>query len=170
MFELREVTPEDKISYENYIREWQRHDEDITPTAMDPSVNNFETLLAQLKEDKHPKEDGRVPATMLFYFKGNEIVGAAHIRHELNDHLKLIGGHVGYGVSPHSRGNGYATKILESSLLFLKSLDVKKVLITCDEDNLPSAKVILNNNGIECDPHTRSNGIVTRRFWITLQY
>lgn len=168
MFEFREITLDDKVSYEKYIREWQAHDEDITPTAMDPSVNTFETLLAQLKEDKHPKENGRVPATMLFYFKDNEIIGAAHIRHELNDTLKLLGGHVGYGVSPDRRGKGYATKILKNSLLFLKSLDVKKVLITCDKDNLPSAKVVLNNHGTECDSHTRSNGIVTRRFWITL--
>lgn len=106
---------------------------------------------------------------MLFYFKDDTtIIGVAHVRHSLNDALKLYGGHIGYGVAPGLRGNGFATEILKDALQFLKSLNETRALITCDEDNYASVNVILNNGGIEAEPHKRDDGNLTRRFWIDI--
>jgi predicted acetyltransferase len=168
MFVLREITTKDKTAYEAYIKSWQNDNESIVPEAIDPTRNNFETLLEKLQEDKSPKDSARVPATMLFYFKDDKIVGVAHIRHELNDALKLLGGHIGYGVAPDERGKGYATDILAESLSFLKSNGVREALITCDDDNEASSAVIFKNHGIESEPHQREDGKTTRRFWIEL--
>ena len=66
------------------------------------------------------------------------------IRHELNEFLLKIGGHIGYGVVPEKRRKGYATSMLQKSLSYAKNIPLDKVLITCDEDNFGSIKVIEN--------------------------
>ncbi|WP_077603679.1 GNAT family N-acetyltransferase [Oceanobacillus sojae] len=109
-----------------------------------------------------------VPNSTYFLFVGNEIVGASNIRHELNEGLKEIGGHIGYGVAPNERNKGYATKILEYSLVYLKKMKVHEALITCNQKNHFSAKVIMNCGGVEGDSFKDEKGNITRRFWIPL--
>jgi predicted acetyltransferase len=91
------------------------------------------------------------------------------IRHELNEYLRTIGGHIGYGIRPSERNKGYASYLLNKALTKCKELQISQVLITCDEDNIGSTKVILNNGGIEDDVFITEEGQMKRRFWITLQ-
>jgi len=73
-----------------------------------------------------------------------DIVGVSRIRHnELSLH-----GHIGYDVPPRYRNKGYATELLRLSLEKAKIIGLDQVVITCNEKNLPSIKVICNNNGI----------------------
>ena len=60
-----------------------------------------------------------VPATYLVAVVDGEIVGRVSIRHQLNDFLKLYGGHVGHAVVPSKRKKGYATEILKTSFGFM---------------------------------------------------
>ena len=95
-------------------------------------------------------------------------MGMIDIRHELNEYLRTIGGHIGYGIRPTERKKGYASYLLKEALTKCKELHINQVLITCNEDNIGSAKVILNNGGIEDDLFITEEGLMKRRFWISL--
>lgn len=77
-----------------------------------------------------------------------EVIGAVNIRHRLNERLKQIGGHIGYGIRPSQRMKGNATELLRQALQIAKGMDIKQVLLTCDKDNIASAKTIINNGGL----------------------
>jgi predicted acetyltransferase len=109
---------------------------------------------------------GWVPATLLVADVGGTIVGRTSIRHALNDFLAREGGHIGYGVLKEFRGHGYATEILRQSLAIARGLGVDRVLVTCDDDNLASARVIERCGAILESVIAGENGVAKRRYWI----
>lgn len=86
--------------------------------------------------------DDRVPCTFLVAVVDDEIVGRLSVRHELNEHLARIGGHIGYATLPAARRRGYATAMTRAGLGLLASMGVDQALLTCDDDNTASATVI----------------------------
>jgi predicted acetyltransferase len=111
-------------------------------------------------------KEGRVPATFLMAESEGILIGRASIRHELNDFLFNYGGHIGYGVRPKYRRQGFATEILRQSLTYLHGLGVSDVLLTCDEENVGSIRVIESQGGI-LENMMEFEGILKRRYWIS---
>lgn len=111
--------------------------------------------------------DGHVPSTFLMAFVGERIVGRISIRHELNDFLLREGGHIGYAVVPEFRLRGYATEILRQGLEIARQrLGIARVLVTCDDDNIGSRKVIERNGGmLENVLQTPEMATPKRRYW-----
>lgn len=133
---------------------------------------DFSSYLNILHESKEGINlpEGNVASTSLFAFKGSEIIGKVSIRHWLNQHLENAGGHIGFGVLPNFRRQGYASQMLKESLLYCQKLGLKKVLITCDETNVSSAKVIEKNGGVFEDFFDPKDSSPRKmRFWITFQ-
>jgi len=108
----------------------------------------------------------RVRGAFLLATTGDEVVGRVSVRFELNDWLATQGGHIGYGIRPGRRGQGYATEILRKALVVARSEGVGAALLTCDPDNEASAAVIFHNGGVEDEPHTDAAGTTKRRSWI----
>jgi predicted acetyltransferase len=96
-----------------------------------------------------------VPNTFLVGVVGNTIIGRVSIRHELNEFLLQYGGHVGYGVVSSQRNRGYATQMLRLTLPIAAQLGIARILVTCDEDNLASRRVI-EKNGCSAGRYTDS--------------
>ena len=113
---------------------------------------------------------GHVPCTFLFAFsEGGELVGRVSIRHTLNEHLSREGGHVGYGVLPQHRRRGYAREILRLALFRCRDLGLARVLVTCDDENEGSWRVIEANGGaLEGRAPRASGGGLYRRYWVEL--
>jgi predicted acetyltransferase len=131
---------------------------------------DFIDLHEQYKRGEVP--EGRVPATFLLAESDGELVGRVSIRYGLNDFLFNYGGHVGYAVRPQFRGRGFATEMLRQSLKICSELGLEKVLVTCNDKNLYSAKTIENcggvlENKVLNDPE-EADGALVRRYWITL--
>jgi predicted acetyltransferase len=109
-----------------------------------------------------------VPSTFLFAFVGSRIVGRVSIRHTLNEFLEKVGGHVGYVVVPEFRRRGYATEVLRQALQLAGGrLHIRRVLVTCDDDNVGSIRTIENNGG-QLENVITGPGLEKpkRRYWI----
>ena len=133
---------------------------------------SFEDFVQQLHDNARgvnlPK--GWVPASMFWLIDNEEVIGRTHIRHELNDYLFKHGGHIGYYIRPSKRNMGYGKKILELSLAEAKKLGLKKVLVTCDDDNIGSQKIIEANGGVlENKVSTEEGKPQTCRYWIEIK-
>ena len=128
----------------------------------------FEELKKRSNEDTVP--EGLVPSSTYLGVreKDNYIVGMIDIRHYLNEYLTQVGGNIGYGIRKTERNKGYAKQMLKLALEKCKELKIKKVLITCDEDNIASEKVILSANA-KLEDIRNVDGENKKRFWIDLQ-
>ena len=127
----------------------------------------FEELKKRSYEDTVP--EGLVPSSTYLGVreKDNYIVGMIDIRHYLNEYLTQVGGNIGYGIRKTERNKGYAKQMLKLALEKCKELKIKKVLITCDEDNIASEKVILSANA-KLEDIRNVDGENKKRFWIDL--
>lgn len=154
-----------KTEHIAYMNEWD--DDRMTPSSFQLQEDiPYEEYL----EEMAAKEAGlgnRMLNTSYFLIDDSErIVGMVNIRHGLNDYLRQVGGHIGYGIRPSERRKGYATFLLSEALKVTDQLGIRSVLVTCNEDNIGSAAVILNNGGVEDESLIESHGNVVRRFWI----
>jgi predicted acetyltransferase len=157
-------------SYVDYISEWEIHNEKAVPFAVRRDGRSFAEMMKKWQEDETdmPVSKGFVPATLYFLTDDDgRILGAIHFRHYLNERLYQNGGHIGYGVRKCERRKGYAREMLKLLLKKIEKLDIDKVMITCDDDNVGSAKTIESCNGVLQDKVMFENDL-TRRYWITL--
>jgi predicted acetyltransferase len=90
-----------------------------------------------------------------------EVVGFLALRHALTPWLLEEGGHIGYSVRPSRRGQGHARRALALAVRRAAELGLDRVLLTCDEPNVASARTIERNGGVYED--TRRG---KRRYWI----
>lgn len=122
--------------------------------------------------------EGFVPCTFQVAEVDGQIIGRTSIRHELNGFLRRVGGHIGYGVRPAYRRRGYATQILRQSLAICAGLGIGQALVTCDDDNEGSIRVIerccglLQNRISETTGGSAPSGATAgsaglkRRYWV----
>ena len=95
-----------------------------------------------------------------------KIVGCSRLRHRLTQFLAERGGHIGYDVRPSERRRGYGTRLLQLTLAEARRIGLTRLLITADEGNVPSWRIIEKNGGL-CEPGlvlTESGAL--RRYWI----
>ena len=170
---LIKLTSEYKDQLGEMIDEW-KHDQVVNHTDRSPyaifknDYHDFDNYLKNL--DFKKPEDGHVPTTTFFLLDvdRNRLIGAANIRHYLNEGLLKDGGHIGDGIRPSERRKGYATEMIRLALIECKKLGIDKVLMVCRKDNIGSAKSIINNGGVLENEIIGEDGYIEQRYWITL--
>ena len=168
---LVKLTHEYKKQLFDMMDEWLAVEQDFSPYAIRRlDYHDFDYYLEHL-ELKEPK-DGLVPDSTFFCLDPdrNIFVGAVNIRHYLNESLLFTGGHIGDGVRPSERRKGYATAMIGLALEECRKLGIKRVLMTCDSDNIGSAKSIRNNGGVLENEVINEEGVPEQRYWIDLSY
>src|SRR5258708_27737269 len=103
--------------------------------------------LCRQSDASIPVDEGRVHATYWWVAQDDTYLGAISLRHALNDFLLRAGGNIGYGIRPSARGRGLATWALRSVLPEARALGLERVLVTCDDHNLSSARTIEKADG-----------------------
>jgi predicted acetyltransferase len=112
---------------------------------------------------------GWVAVSTFWLVDGDDYVGSTNVRHELNAYLRDYGGHIGYTIRPSKRRMGYGTEICKLALEESKRIGLKRVLITCDDDNVGSRKIIERNGGVfENKVPQPDVNVPKRRYWFDL--
>ncbi|NUT37496.1 MAG: GNAT family N-acetyltransferase [Hamadaea sp.] len=123
--------------------------------------------LRQQQDETVPVAEGRVHATYWWIVEDGVVLGAISLRHRLNDDLREVGGHIGYGVRPSARGRGVAAWALAQVLDRARERGLERVMISCQESNIGSARTIERNGGVLQDVADTWLGR-TRRYWVDL--
>lgn len=144
---LRELTPKDEEAFFEGMSHWDDLD---WYTFTWRKGMAYPEMLERLRKDRLGLElpEGRVPHTMLYGFVDGKIVGRVSVRHELNEKLRQRGGHIGYSVAEPYRKRGFATEMVRLGLDYCRGLGLKKIMVTCAEDNVPSRKIIEKHGGV----------------------
>ncbi len=113
-----------------------------------------------------------VPSYDYFAVDDDKFIGVIHIRTRLTEDLLKFGGHIGYGVNPKYRKMGYGTEMLRLAISEYKDLiEEDRLLMTCDDDNIGSYKIIEANGGIledKVENIESGEKFISRRYWIDL--
>ena len=122
----------------------------------------FARYVADLRaESVRPRRAGFVCQTHRWWVHGPVYLGRISVRHELTEHLREVGGHIGYDVRRSRRREGHATAMLAAVLPLAHQLGIDPALITCDTDNVGSRRVIEANGG-QLEDERRGK----LRFWV----
>jgi predicted acetyltransferase len=134
--------------------------------------NSFSAYIRRLDEENQSirLKPGYVPSTTFWLAANNtQIIGESRLRHWLTTSLEHEGGHIGYVIRPSERRKGYGTCILALTLEKARDLGLNRVLLTCDTDNIGSARIIEQNGGkLENQEISNSSGKPISRYWIDL--
>ena len=132
--------------------------------------NDFSAFVESLKSRAEGKglPEGYVPDSIFWLVDKGEYIGRVSIRHVLTENLLKYGGHIGYTIRPSKRRRGYGSVILQLILPKAVELGIKKVLVTCDETNEGSRRIIEKAGGVLENKETTKEGIVKLRYWISV--
>lgn len=136
---------------------------------LDIAEQDFAAFVARKLADANRQNEPLIPKTHLWAVTEEQFVGRISIHHELNDALRVEGGHIGYDTVPSFRGRGVATEMLRQALPVARALGLTAVLLTCDDTNAASIRVIEKNEGSLREVKTLDpNRPRKRYYWITL--
>lgn len=140
-------TVEYEESYRSYIDELGSAER--YPFTLDFEFDDFPALVARLNNLSLGIDlpDGSEPSSTFWLVEKGEIVGVSSLRHRMTDRLRLLGGHIGFGVRPSAQGRGVAKELLKQTLTQAAHLGMSEVLVICLEENTASARVIEANGG-----------------------
>jgi predicted acetyltransferase len=128
----------------------------------DPAeFDRFTALIADQADPDVAIRPDLVHATTLWWVEGRTYLGRLSIRHTLNQSLRTLGGHIGYSVRPSARRRGHATAMLTAALPYAHRLGIDPALVTCDDDNVASRKVIEASGGVPDEPYENK-----LRYWV----
>ena len=136
---------------------------------IDPDENDVIKVFKDSRDESKLPEN-YVPSYDYFAVDDDKLVGIIHIRVRLTDNLLRYGGHIGYAINPKYWNKGYGKQLLELALRDYKDLiEDDRILITCDDDNIGSYKIIEANGGVLENKVENVDGkekFLTRRYWI----
>ena len=170
---LIKLTEEYRRQLGEMIDEWkddqERNHTNHSPYAIFKNdYHDFDYYLSHL-ENKTATET-HVPDSVFFLLDTDtgKLLGAVNIRHSRSPSLLISGGHIGAGIRPTERRKGYATEMIRLALIECKKLKIDRVLMTCDKDNVGSARAILRNGGVLENEFVNEDGVLEQRYWIQL--
>lgn len=153
----------DAVAEMQAIGEW-----DITPDAF---AARFDDILREIAAAKDPATapPGVLPYEDLWLMEDDTWIGLLTLRSQINEQFLHTGGHIGYVVRPSKRRLGYGTALLRLGLDKARERGLQRVLLTCNETNIGSRKVIETNGGqFENAVVVEGQEGQTLRYWITL--
>ena len=119
-------------------------------------------LKLELKETT-----GKLPTSIFNVVdeKGNTL-SYVQVRHQISDGIGVpndCASHIYYEINPSERGRGYGTEALKLALTEARKVGIRPIIVTCNENNLISKKIIESNGGLyEGSCETKNNERILR--------
>jgi predicted acetyltransferase len=110
---------------------------------LDPGELRDNDLMLKLVELRPEDSDRAWVPCYMFYIMSAESgrrAGEIQIRIGDTDHLRLYGGHIGYGVRPEFRGRHFAARSLRLLIPLARRHGLSELWITCNPDNFASRR------------------------------
>jgi tagatose 1,6-diphosphate aldolase len=89
-----------------------------------------------------------VPSFHFFMLSDDNHAGQIRLRVGRTPELLLYRGHIGYEVEPEYRGRHFAARSVMLLLPLVRALELRRAVVTCDPENLPSRRSIEIAGGI----------------------
>ncbi|AYV24487.1 GNAT family N-acetyltransferase [Vibrio mediterranei] len=146
------VTPslERMQAFAVFYQDFEIHDVDNAEYYRE-GVSDFPKYVQRLIDEEKGVNlrQGYVPCSHFWLLDSEQkILGAIRVRHHINNEfLSSEGGHIGYDIAPSYRGAGYGKHMLKLVLPKANALGIERALVTADEDNVASRRVIESNGG-----------------------
>jgi predicted acetyltransferase len=168
---LVEPQEQHREGYLKMVSEYKNFGEEHYFDMYKEALEDFDGYILKLKSFINGQEDWVPSYTFWLTNMNKDILGVVRIRMSLeNDYVRKYAGHIGYDISPMSRKKGYGTALLKLALEKAAQLGHDKVLVTCDDDNIGSAKIIEKNGGVlESRILKKDNKTQLRRYWISIK-
>lgn len=93
---------------------------------------------------------GKLPTSIFDLVSDGKIVGMVQVRHKASAGLGVpeqCASHIYYQVNEADRGHGYGKEALRLALGEAKKLGLPLAVVTCDENNFASKRIIEVNGG-----------------------
>jgi len=165
---LISLTPEWETAFRDIAREIQLAGD----RRFDYALVNFTAYLNQLENAARgiSLPPAIVPYDTFWLLRQDgKFLGYSTLRYELTPALKVEGGHIGYIIRPSERRKGYGTKILALTLQKARDRGLADVMVTCNRENTPSAKIIQKNGGqYDGEAISPRTGKPVSHYWIKL--
>ena len=100
-----------------------------------------------VKEENVINDDIHTTTKRFILFVNSIPIGEVGIRTTLNDFWVNRGSQIYYKIRKSEREKGYGNIILKLALSEAKKLNFSRIRINCDNNNIPSKKIIINNGG-----------------------
>lgn len=142
VIECRAAQPADGPAYRRYVAECGAAGLPLYQVAQFDPDQWLQDLLAHAAGERLPPD--YPPTTTYFALKGAEILATLRLRHGDTPATRRWLGHIGYETRPSRRGEGVARTLLGWLQRHVLS---GPVLISCDEANSASLKVIAAAGG-----------------------
>ncbi|MCR4633604.1 MAG: GNAT family N-acetyltransferase [Erysipelotrichaceae bacterium] len=173
-FLLSRIEPSYYASIADYKKEMKDNHDEFDGCSSLEKYDDIEKwhLNVMLFERRETLPPGYSIGFEYVYLHDDEVVGMINVRPFALEHiyLKRFGGHIGYSVKPSWRRKGVGSHMLHDMLRVCKeTYHLNKVLITCNEDNEGSRRVIMNNGGrLEGKILYPPEDKMIERYWISL--
>ncbi|CAG9000264.1 MAG: hypothetical protein CENE_02258 [Candidatus Celerinatantimonas neptuna] len=169
---MKLVTPSLALedAFIHFYRDYKCHDAVKAQDYID-FEKGFELYVQRLIDESTGLNlrEGYVPCHHFWFLNDKvQLMGVIRVRHRIDTpFLTHEGGHIGYDIAPAFRGKGFGKMMLKFALPKARALGIERALITADEDNIASRKVIEANGGLleRIAPRHFSKGTIAR-YWV----
>lgn len=151
---------EDQAILLAYVREHYDNRETGISASLGLTSMEYSEWVEKIHKNAVIGDEAWGKSLLYLCFDQQKLIGLLSIRYELPEEVTKKYGDIGYGVRPSERNKGYATRLLRYALGICKEKGKDSVILGCYQDNIASARTILNNGGVlteanENDRHGR---------------